>query len=381
MRVKKSAVLLLCAALLPLSGCSRAEAALPYAHEIEDTVLMGALGVDLKEGAPGRVAVTVSSGGRSGAGDSPGQSPVVLSAQAETVSAACAEMQTFGSDFVFFGDVEHVLVGEEQALTGVMSLLGHMARDPELRLEARLWVIKDGRAGDILFDAASDGGAPDRLTALETDAELAASPAPRTAREVLSDLLDNGCALLPALERRPSRTGDGAEGEYTVAGAGYAILRNGALAGWTGEEGALGADLLTGDAPGRILEFAAPSLAQTALRLTDVKTELTPSFTDGVLAGLAVTCRIEAQVAELRGADGLSEEGRIWLEERLAQTGEAAIHTALDLAQTLDADYLHLGRKAALAAPWRKAELETQWKAGFAALPISLTVTGQVARM
>ena len=44
MRVKKSAVLLLCAALLPLSGCSRAEAALPYAHEIEDTVLMGALG-------------------------------------------------------------------------------------------------------------------------------------------------------------------------------------------------------------------------------------------------------------------------------------------------------------------------------------------------
>ena len=46
MRVKKSAVLLLCAALLPLSGCSRAEAALPYAHEIEDTVLMGALGVD-----------------------------------------------------------------------------------------------------------------------------------------------------------------------------------------------------------------------------------------------------------------------------------------------------------------------------------------------
>lgn len=67
-----------------------------------------------------------------------------------------------------------------------------------------------------------------------------ASPAPRTAREVLSDLLDNGCALLPALERRPARTGDGAEGEYTVAGAGYAILRNGALAGWTGGKARLG---------------------------------------------------------------------------------------------------------------------------------------------
>lgn len=98
-----------------------------------------------------------------------------------------------------------------------------------------------------------------------------------------------------------------------MAGAGYAILRNGALAGWTGEEGALGADLLTGDAPGRILEFAAPSLAQTALRLTEVKTELTPSFTDGVLAGLAVTCRIEAQVAELRGrTDSARRAGYGW---------------------------------------------------------------------
>lgn len=135
-----------------------------------------------------------------------------------------------------------------------------------------------------------------------------------------------------------------------MAGAGYAILRNGALAGWTGEEGALGADLLTGDAPGRILEFAAPSLAQTALRLTEVKTELTPSFTDGVLAGLAVTCRIEAQVAELRGrTDSARRAGYGW-RNALLQTGEAAIHTALDLAQTLDADYLHLGRKAALAA-------------------------------
>lgn len=200
-------------------------------------------------------------------------------------------------------------------------------------------------------------------------------------REVLSDLLDNGCALLPALERRPARTGDGAEGEYTVAGAGYAILRNGALAGLDWGEGALGADLLTGDAPGRILEFAAPSLAQTALRLTEVKTELTPSFTDGVLAGLAVTCRIEAQVAELRGrTDSARRAGYGWRNALRRQVRRLSIQR-WTWPRPWTPTISTWGGKPPWRRPWRKAELETQWKAGFAALPISLTVTGQVARM
>ena len=83
--------LVLCALL---TGCS----ALPYAHQIDKTVLMEVLGVDAGVGET--VTVTAASGARSG-----DQDPLVLSAQAGTISAACADMGHRGEDFVFFGDV------------------------------------------------------------------------------------------------------------------------------------------------------------------------------------------------------------------------------------------------------------------------------------
>ena len=246
---------------LALTGC----AALPYAHEIDQTVLVEALGVDA--GAEGAVVLTAASAGRAGTEGSAPEAPLVLTAQAETVAAACARVQGWGERYVFFGDVEQVLVGEALAREGLEDLLGHMARDPYLRLEAGLWVVKGGTAADPLFDAAQAGGAPGRLTALEQDAELLGGPLARTAREALADLLDGGSTLLPALERRPAGEGQGAEGDHLLAPAGYALLREGALLAFTQGEETLGATLLLGHGHGGLLTFPLPGGA-AAVRLT-----------------------------------------------------------------------------------------------------------------
>ena len=138
---------------LALTGCS----ALPYAHEIDQTVLMEVLGVDAGPGEA--VAITAASAGRGGTGESPGQDPLVLSAQAGTITAACAQMQTCGEQYVFYGDVEQVLVGEAAARRGLENLLGQMARDPNLRLEANLWVVK-GERPPVPFWTPPERGAP-----------------------------------------------------------------------------------------------------------------------------------------------------------------------------------------------------------------------------
>lgn len=376
--MKRLFILFLSTALcLSVGGC----AALPYAHEIEKTVLMGVLGVDVSEETPDGVAVTAASGARAGAGDSPGQAPVILAAQAQTVASACAVMQSFGSEYIFFGDVEQVLVGEGETVRGLEPLLSHMARDPELRLEAQLWVVKGGSAADALFAVSEGGGAPDRLAALERDAELISAPRPFTARETLVDLLDNGCTLLPALEQRKAEPGEGAEGETVLAAAGYAILRDGALCGWTGETAAFGADLLAGLGQGRMLELDTPELVRAALKLTGVKTYLKPVFEGDRLVGLSVSCTIEAQAVEVQGAGGsLGESARTWLEEKLGGVAETGLRAALDQFQALGADCLHLGRKAALAVPWRKETLKTQWEGAFPKLDISLEVKASIER-
>ena len=360
---------------LVLTGCS----ALPYAHEIDQTLLMGAMGVDAGPGST--VALTAASAGRTGAGESPGQEPVVLSAQAETISAARSQMQTYGEQYVFYGDIEQVLVGEGAARLGLEDLLGQMVRDPELRLESNLWVIKGGSAADPLFDAAQEGGAPGRLTALEQDAELLGGPLAKTARETLAELLDNGCAFLPALERREAEEGQGAKGDYVLAAAGYALFRNGALLGFTEGEETLGTSLLLGQGHGRLLAFPDPAGGTVSLRITGVKLELDPHFSAGSLEGLTIICRLETQAAEFQGWGGrLPEEDRVALEETLERRVQQAIRAALDLFQGLEADCLRLGGRAALAAPWRKEALEKQWAAAFPALEINLEVEGRLAR-
>ncbi len=370
---------LLWLAFLLLSGCA-SQAALPHAHEIEHMLLIQALGVDVGTAGVDGVAVAASSGARPTAGDSPGQSPVVLSAQANTVSAACAEMQTFGRDDVFYGDVEQLLVGEDQALRGLDGILEHMARDQELRLEAQAWVVRGASASDALFAAAEGGGAAGRLSALQNDDKLFAYAVPRTAREALVDLLDNGCTFLPALALEPARPGDGAEGERELVQAGYALFRDGALCGWAEGEAAWGMDLLLGEGAGEVLELVTPGQDRVALKISGVRTRLEPVFDGDRLTGLRVSCGLQADVMEFRGTGNLNDDTRSWLSEELGRVAQRRLRAALEAMQTRNADVLHLKGRAALAAPWAQSALEEQWKAAFAELEVAVEAEGRVAR-
>ena len=355
---------------LLLTGCS----ALPYAHQIDKTALMEVLGVD--GSGTGMVTVTAASGPRPES-----QDPLVLTAQAETISAACADMGGRGEDYVFFGDVEQVLVGEEAARAGLEPLLGHMVRDPELRLEAELWVVKGADASEVLLGAGKGESLPGRLSALSRNAHLLGGPRHQMARGALTDLLENGATLLPALERRAAEEGQGAQGAYVLEAAGYAVIRDGLLLGFTDEAATLGADLLRGLGKGRILERPGPEGGAVALKLTGVKTTFRTRFSGERLTTLVVNCALETQVMEEAGsAARLGEEDRRRLETELAGLAEEAVRAALDCFQGLEADAIHLLDRVALAVPWKKAALEEHWREVFPDLALEVRAEAAVAR-
>lgn len=367
-------------ALAMLSGCSGVTAALPRGQELENTVLMQCLGVDMGTQRLDGVAVTASSGGRPAAGESPGQEPVVLSAQAETITAATAQMQGYGDDFVFFGDVEQVLIGQGQAQRGIQPVLDHLAKDPELRLEAQVWAVKGGSAGDVLFSAADTSGAAARLRSIQDDASELATAVSRTARSALADLLDNGCTFVPGVALAPAAPGDGSQGETALVPAGYAVFRDGALAGWAEGEAALGVNLLLGEDTSGVLELCTPQQGRAALRIERGSASVEPVFRGDTLVGLKVRGKVEAAVTEYRGEGGLTQEVRDWLEAALARAAARRLEAALELGQGLDADFLHLERRCALAQPWRKAELERQWDGAWKGLALDVEVEAGVAR-
>lgn len=365
-------VLILCS----LAGC----AAFPFAHEIESTVLMRALGVDVGTESIDGVAVTASSGARPAAGTQKPEPPTVLAAQADTVSAACQRIQALGDQFVFYGDVDQLLLGEGQAQRSLTTVLAHVGRDRDLRLEAQLWVVKGASAADVLFSAEEGGGASSRLDAMREDAGLFSAALPKTARETLVELTRNGCTFVPALAAVPSRAGDGATGGTAIAPAGYALFRDGALVGWTDSETSRGVNLLLGQVDTDIFEVMTPDCSRVALKINGASVKYQLVVENGLLTGLAVQGKIEADVAERRGDCVLDQETLAWLEHALATVAQGRMAAAAALLQALDADCLGLGAKATLAAPWYKEVVGDQWGAAFASLPVTVFVEAKVAR-
>ncbi len=156
--------------------------ALPAPREMENMVLFRTLGVD--------VGSFTASSGRSE------EKSEVLTAQGEDLAQGKTDLQTKSDSTVFLGYVDHVLIGEELASTGVAPILDQMSRDGELGLGAGIWVVK-GATAQAGVESGGEDGVDRRLNTLRLSGTET-----RTAGEVWADLLDRGTANVPALELR-----------------------------------------------------------------------------------------------------------------------------------------------------------------------------------
>lgn len=349
---------LVCAAL---SGCGM-EVALPYAREIDGMALMRTLGVDAAEEG---VAVTGSTGVQNQAGEGD-KSAVVASRKAGTISAAVLGMQAEGASYVYFGHVGQLLLGEELARQDTLGALDYVLRDVEMRLDTELYVVKDGQAGQAIEAAAEKGSAADRLEAVKEDAGLLSWCMPRTVRDVLADLERCGASFAPAV------LADGA-----LPAAGYAVFQDGMLTGWAEGDAARGVNLLLGKVDADVVDVDLPGGKPAALRVVGAKTKVCPVFDGGKLTGVAVTCRVDANLAE--GDADLRDPAVLEaLKQGLAETEEGRMRAALELSRELGADFLDLQSSAGMSRPWQWAELQRQWD--LSALELSVTVEAAVER-
>ena len=180
------------------------------------------------------------------------------------------------------------------------------------------------------------------------------------------------------VERREAEDGQGAQGEYVLVTAGYAVIRDGVLRGFTDRTAAFGADLLRSMGKGQVLELSGPDRGYTALKITGVKTTFRTVFEGDTLTGLRVACALETQAAELSGAAArLGEEDRLALEGELSRLAGEAMEAAME---SFRADAIHLLDRVALAVPWKQATLEKQWQEVFPNLTLEVEVEATVAR-
>jgi hypothetical protein len=194
--VKKKGWLLVLVPLLALTGCQGD--LLPRARDITTVELMQVLALDA--GAGERLRVTAATGVRSvGQGGEP-KPPVVLHQEAATVLAACMRMQGSADGYASFSHVEQVVLSAEAAERSTAGLLDFLERDPEMRLDTRVSVT-EGKAGELVeaFQK-EERSTAELLEGAQRELEVNSQGWPVSVRELMADLEENGCALLPVVK-------------------------------------------------------------------------------------------------------------------------------------------------------------------------------------
>ena len=258
---------------------------------------------------------------------------------------------------MFFGYVDQLLLGEDQSRRGVEDIFAYVARDTQLSLAARLWIIQDGDAHGAL-EAGGDQGVESRLATLAADGEMGLSIRPRRVGEVYAQLLEQGCSYAPALT----------VGEAELTAAGYAVFAGEHLAGFLEGESARGLELLLGCPMAEVVEVPLPD-SRAAVRITGAKTISRFGGPDGEIK---LTCRVTAELAE--GDGPLSEAERETVCRHLETLAERELASALEQLRAWKADCAGLGPRAALSDPGLWSKLEPDWPEVFSRLEPELIV-------
>lgn len=172
-------ILLCLLTILSLTGCE----ALPFARELEATMLVQVLGVDwTKDG----VTLTAASDPATGSGDA---KAAVLSAWGSDLERAKAALIGAGEEYVALTHVTQLVLGADSDLNVVLNAV---LEEPALGQGSTVWLAADTTAKQLLEGA---GGGAKRLSSIELNSGVK----PVTVLESLMRLEEDGCVTLPAL--------------------------------------------------------------------------------------------------------------------------------------------------------------------------------------
>jgi spore germination protein KC len=352
-----------------LTGCSGRWVYSDY-REIDQMELIQVLGMD-EEG--GKITVTASTGG-------PGE-PVVLRSTSVSISRAMRQMQDYTSrKYIFFGHTAHLLLGESAAAGGVDPYLEHMERSVEMRLNTFLYVVRVGTAQEAVSAAGQEeDGAVDLLTSLEKDVQLMSESHVFTCGETAEMLAERGCCLAAAVSLVRQEDILSGEDPVTLAAEGYAILKEGKLAGYLDPDLARGANLLMDLGGEDILEVPDGRGSWAALRLIGSRVRYLPEYREGELASLRIRVELDCSLDELRSP---GEAGDREIPEQLKKGAEQLelerIRRVLERSRALGADFCGVGQRVRAVRPLAFDGMARSWAERFPELPLEAEVSCRI---
>ena len=359
---------------LTFSGCGGTSIYANY-REVETLDLIHAVGVD-KSG--GEISVTACSG--KGKDDI---EPTLFKNTAKSLARALDELYKSSSkEDVLFYHTEHFVVGEEAAREGINKYLDYAAMAKNLRLRTNLFIVKGNTAKELITKTTkAKGSASDMLQTIKKDVDMLSEGYVYTCGEVFAALEKTGCAITLAVELVPLDECE-KNGELRIAPAGYAVIKEGRVVGYADTQLARGIGILTGKMKYDIAEIPDGMGGLAVIQLTKAKIRVTPQYKEGSIISVDIEVTFDGTIEELQNPLNLEDGKTIErLSKEVALVERKRIQDALNLAQSLGADFMDLGGLVEMRTPVEFAKLITSWKDAFPEIQFNVKVDTAVNRI
>lgn len=373
MRRKHLLLLLILPVLLSCSGCGSSGSIWANYRELEQLQLIQTLGIDTE---PGGVRLSVSTGKPMET-----ETPVRMSQSAPSLQLAMNRLQDYvASASLFYAHTRYVILGQKTAEAGIAPYLDFIERDTDMRPRAPMFIVRGATAEEAVLDTGDEKkGITENLRALELDASRQGISHAFSCGEIARSLASSGSALACAVVCVESKE-EGANS--TILPYGYAILKDGKLAGFFPSEVSMGVNLLLNlGGHGNILLTDANG-ASVTVAVDDSKASFSPVWNDdGSLQRVEVSVSARAALTELDEPQRITDPGYLeQLDQALADTIRGWTEEILSRSQTLAADFLGVGQQLARQSPNKWAKIRADWPAMLPETEFSISVTGLIER-
>lgn len=373
MRRKHLLLLLILPVLLSVSGCGRSGSIWANYREIEQLQLVQTLGIDAENGG---ARLSISTGK-----PLEDDKPVRITQTAPSLQIAMSRLQDYAASAeLFYAHTSYVVVGQDAATAGVAPYLDFVERDADMRLSAPMFIVYDTTAEHAVTSAGGDkADITENLRAMQQDISRQGNGHAFTCAEIAQSLACSGSALACGIVCVPSEEEDAGD---TVLPYGYAILKDGKLAGFLHGDPVPGVNLLLnlGGHSDILLEPVEGS--PVTVTLDRSKADISPVWNDdGSLQCVEVTVTAHAAITELAQPQRISDAAYLnQLDQALADTIRGWVEVILSQSQTLGADFLGVGQQIAEKSPNKWAKIRADWPNILPETEFCISVTGLIER-
>lgn len=376
-------IYLLFALLLTLSGCKLAFIGRTEMSRIE---FIRAVGVDMISDKDNTVRLTIATQSVQSGGGGGGQEKKseILFSEGKTVFEAIRNFWNFMDKRPFWGHLEYIVIGEEAARDGLLKYIDYFCRDPEVRLNAKVYVARGLEAGEII----KKGNTPDKFVfnRLEGLGEniWGQSISNRVDLMEIMYILDNPALSLyiPCVELGKFTESDQSQNDgLDIVLSGFALFKGDKLVTHLNKKMGIGLNWLRNKIKSGVIIVKSPEGESISLEIIESNVKLKPNIVDGRLS-ITVEVKMTSHIGEIRSSEDIFTEKTLKaLEKEEQQVIKNEIESTIEFAKSHGLDFFGAAAEVFRKYPIKWEDVyKKNWGEIFSSMSFNVRVTSIIPR-